>query len=319
MLDSFRKTRIGRGLFESMLTVTVLAIGISVASASGPEANQRVFGSADDAAAALVNALKTHDKAALKAVLGVSRDEALSSGDPVADRNDIETFLKNYKQMHRFANGPDGKYYLIVGAENWPMPFPLALDGSKWYFDTSYGEKELRYRRIGRDELSAIDVCREIIAAQNEYYNQTHDGQTHQYAAKLISAAGKQDGLYWRASDGVAPSPIGPLIATASEEGYRAAGKKRPQEYYGYLYKLLTAQGAGAPGGAKDYIEDGKMTGGVAILAYPAKYGTSGIMTFMAGLDGKVYQRDLGPQTASDAAQIVQFNPDESWHLVGAE
>jgi hypothetical protein len=155
------------------------------------------------------------------------------------------------------------------------MPVPLAKSEAGWYFDGMYGAKEIRYRRIGRDELDAIQVCREGARAQGDYYKQTHDGTTHQYAQKLISTPGKEDGLYWKSANGAERSPIGPLIAIASQEGYQAAGKGHPQEYYGYFYKLLAAQGANAPGGAKDYIENGKMTGGFALVAYPAEYGQS--------------------------------------------
>jgi hypothetical protein len=198
------------------------------------------------------------------------------------------------------------------------MPFPLATSNSKWYFDTAYGLRELRYRRIGRDELDAINVCREIARAQNEYYNQSHDGETHQYASKLISTAGKQDGLYWKAASGQPQSPIAPLVEAASAEGYRTAGTDRPQEYYGYLYKFLTAQGDHAPGGAHDYLRDGKLSG-FAILAYPTRYGDSGVMTFMGGSDGQVYEKNLGADTETLASSIKLFDPDASWRKVEAK
>ncbi len=320
MFELLGKTGLGGSLRNTMLALAAVAMWALIdVAAAAPPAGRRVYNSAQDAAAALVTALKDHDTAALNAIFGTKSMRPLTSGDAVADRNDVATFLQDYGQMHRFANGPDGKYYLLVGAKNWPMPIPLATSGSKWYFDTSYGERELRYRRIGRNELDAIGVCREVVGAQNEYYNQTHDGQTHQYASELMSDAGKQDGLYWKAAADQPPSPIGPLIATASEEGYRAAGKDRPQEYYGYLYKLLTAQGASAPGGAKDYMQGGRMTGGFAILAYPVKYADSGVMTFMAGSNGQIYEKDLGAQTESIASRIKQFDPDKSWLEAGSE
>lgn len=319
MLKVLGKFALRTALRCLMLVLVAFAIGIWVdALAATPRAQQRVYGSPQEAAAALVTALKNHDIAALDAIFGLKSAAPLLSGDPIADRNDVAAFLRNYDQMHRFANGPDGKYYLLVGAANWPMPFPLATSNSKWYFDTAYGLQELRYRRIGRDELDAISVCREIVRAQNEYYNQSHDGETHQYASKLVSTAGEQDGLYWKAASGQPQSPIGPLVAAASEEGYRAAGKDRPQEYYGYLYRFLIAQGSSAPGGARDYLRDGKMSG-FAILAYPAKYRDSGVMTFIAGSDGQVYEKDLGAHTEALAGSIKQFDPDASWRKVGAE
>ena len=305
--------------FALAMTAIALTFSIAARAAAVPQAGQQMFKSAQAAADALVAALKSDDSAALATILGVKSKGALSSGDAVADHNDVAGFIRSYDEMHRFANGPDGKYYLLVGAQNWPMPFPLATKGSQWFFDTLYGEHELRYRRIGRDEIAAINVIGEVVKAQDDYYNQTHDGRTHVYAAKLISDAGKQNGLYWKAAAGATPSPIGPLVAAASQEGYRAAGKDHPQEYYGYLYKLLTAQGPSAPGGAKDYLQDGKLSGGFAILAYPAKYGQSGVATFIAGPDGTLYEKDFGPKTEALASAITQFDPDKSWRKAGSK
>ena len=313
---STRKIKRGASMFAAIVTMT-FAAGMAGAAAA-PQAGQRTFASPQAAASALVDALKGNDMTALTAILGVKSNDELLSGDAIADRNDVAGFIRDYQQMHRFANGPDGKYYLIVGAGNWPMPFPLATRGSRWFFDTAYGERELHYRRIGRNELAAIQVLDAAVAAEDEYYNSTHDGATHQYAARLVSDPGRQNGLYWKAATGGPQSPMGPLVAAASAEGYRAAGKGHPQEYYGYLYRLMAAQGAGAPGGAKDYIQDGKMTGGFAFLAYPARYGDSGIATFMVGPDGTIYEKDLGPKTESIASTITRFDPDSSWRKLGA-
>ncbi len=302
-----------------ILIAFALTLPVEVRAQVAPQPGQRTFKSPDAAAAALVAALKSDDSAALAAILGIKSRQALSSGDAVADHNDVAGFIRSYEQMHRFANGPDGKYYLLVGAQNWPMPFPLATRGSQWFFDTAYGEAELHYRRIGRNELAAINVIGEVVKAQNDYFRQTHDGQTHVYAARLISDTGKQNGLYWKAAPGEPPSPIGPLVAAASKEGYRAAGKDHPQQYYGYLYKLLTAQGPDAPGGAKDYMKDGKLSGGFAVLAYPAQYRRSGVATFIAGPDGTIYEKDLGPKTQAVASAITQFDPDKSWRKLGSD
>lgn len=197
MLESIGKAGRCAALVASIVMLAAFAMGpaINADAAVAPQAGQRTFDSPDAAAAALVEALKSKDMAALVAILGVKSKDALLSGDEVADRNDVAGFIRDYDQMHRFANGPDGKYYLLVGARNWPMPFPIATKGSKWFFDTAYGESELRYRRIGRNELDALAVLSAAVRAQDEYYHQTHDGQTHQYAAKLLSDPGKHNGL----------------------------------------------------------------------------------------------------------------------------
>jgi len=294
--------------------ISVLWIG---ADAMAQAPNQPVFKTPGEAAAALVAMLQAREFGKLGNLLGIKED-VLSSGDRIADKNDISMFLQRYQKMHRFANGPDGKFYLIVGAVNWPMPIPLAKSEAGWYFDGNYGEQELRFRQIGRDELDAIRICQEIARAQKKYYSQTHDGMSNQYARKLVSSPGKQDGLYREVSARGKPSAGGALLTSASEQGYAAGGAGNQQRFYGYSYRLLTGQGANASGGAKDYIQNGKMTGGFAVIAYPIEYRRSGIMTFMAGPDGQVYEKDLGASTASIASGIKTFDPDKTWHKVAA-
>ncbi|HTY53667.1 MAG TPA: DUF2950 domain-containing protein [Candidatus Binataceae bacterium] len=306
-------------LFRLIIGAAIVANALSIGGYGLAQApNQKTFKTPDEAVTAMVKLLKERKFAKLGDLLGI-KENALGSGDKVADKNDIALFLRRYREMHRFANGPDGKYYLIVGAVNWPMPVPLAKSDAGWYFDGKYGAEELHYRRIGRDELDAIRICQEIVRAQKKYYSQTHDGVSNQYAQKLESSAGKQDGLYRESSVKSRPGQGGALLASASEQGYSSAASGNPQEYYGYFYKLLSAQGANAPGGAKDYIQNGKMTGGFAVIAYPVDYRKSGVMTFMADADGQVYEKDLGPNTSSIAAGIKAFDPDKSWHKVAAK
>jgi hypothetical protein len=201
---------------------------------------------------------------------------------------------------------------LLVGAENWPMPIPLIKGSSGWYFDTPYGKREFLYRRIGDNENTAIRVLHAIVNAEDDYYGSSVGG-AKEYAAKLISAPGTHDGLAWEA-DGKPAGPMGDLAAVALAEGYRAPAQGKSVPVHGYYFRILDRQGASAEGGGKDYMADGKMTGGFAVLAYPAKYRSSGVMTFLAGSDGTIYESDLGPETAQRAAAIDSFNPDSSWH-----
>ena len=219
--------------------------------------------------------------------------------------------------MHRFSHGPDAKLFVIVGAENWPTPIPLDKNSSGWYFDTAYGKQELIYRRIGRNERSTLATLNAIVAGQHEYYDQNPAKEASKvYARKILSDEGARDGLYWKTAPGEPDSPIGPLVAKASLEGYRRNPQGQPTPVHGYYFKMLTKQGADAPGGAKDYLVDGKMTGGFAVLAYPAKYRSGGVMTFLVDADGDVMQKDLGPKTDELAKAIDSYNPDKSWELV---
>jgi hypothetical protein len=265
-----------------------------------------------DAVVALVSAAKAEDKNQLMQIFGPGAEDILSSGDEVADRQTRDRFLEKYNQMSRLVKQQDGSVELLLGAENWPFPVTLVQKNGRWLWNTDAGKKEVLYRRIGRNEFDTIDTLEALVDAQKEYASQPRDGGQKQYAQKLLSDEGKHNGLYWQTSEGQAPSPAGPLIAEAFGEGYRK-GKGGPVPFHGYVYRLLTSQGANAPGGAKNYMVNGKLTGGFAIVAYPVEYRNSGVMTFVVNQDGKIYQKDLGPKTESLAAGIKSFNPDKSW------
>lgn len=276
--------------------------------AMAQQSGQKTFPSSEAAASALQVAAQNNDETALIEILGPNGKRIVSSGDPAEDAQSRANFAKKYEQMHRLVKEPDGTTVLYIGAENWPTPIPLKHNGHSWYFDTAAGEKEILYRRIGRNETSAIRVCQELVAAEKEY-SSTH----HEYAKSVVSDDGQQNSLYWKASDGGAQSPIGPLVAAAFTQGAAEGPNGAPMPYRGYYYRLLTAQGKGAPGGAKSYIADGKMTEGFAFVAYPAEYRSSGVMTFLVSAKGVVYEKDLGKQSAELAKAMKEFNPGPGW------
>jgi hypothetical protein len=311
----------------SRLTLKVLLLGLLVAGfgnsrpAFAQEPGQKTFSSPAAAADALIAATHKGDQQAMSAILGPSARDLISSGDKVDDKNRHDAFVKKYYEMHRFAATGTGRVILYVGAENWPSAIPLKKSGTRWYFDKAYGKQEILYRRIGTNELDVIKVCQAIVDGERDYYADFHDGASvHQYARKFRSAPGKQDGLFWEVKSSEQPqSPLGPLVAEAASEGYgshksHAAGQPRP--FHGYIYRLLTRQGAAAQGGAKDYLVDGKMTGGFALVAYPVHYRDSGVMTFVVNQDGQIYQKDLGPRTARIASKMVEYDPDNTWEKV---
>lgn len=278
---------------------------------------QRTFASPAEAGAAFLQAAKSGDQSALLAIFGPDAKDVLFSGDAVKDQNALQDFVSAYGQMNRWREIKAGGEILYVGADNYPFPIPLARNSSgQWSFDTAAGKDEILARRIGKGELTAIAACGATADAQRLYFSQAHDGDTaKQYAQKFVSDQGKQNGLYWSVPEGQAPSPLGLLGDFAKAIGYTNAGEK-PQPFNGYYFRILTKQGDKAPGGAKDYIVNGKMTGGFAILAYPAAYRNSGIMTFVVGQDGTIYQRDLGDKTAEIADAMAEYNPGEGWSSV---
>jgi hypothetical protein len=292
--------------------------GVQAALAQAP--GQRTFNSLMEATDAFAEAVQSHDESAMLAIRGPSGKDLIASGDPVADRNKQDTFATNYRKSHQFASAGDGRAFLYIGPENWPTPIPLRQNGSQWYFDTDYGKQEILYRRIGSNELNVIKVCTAIADAQRDYYAELHDGASeHQYAQKFHSTPGRQDGLFWEVQAGAQPeSPLGPLVAEAAAEGYQqhAPGAPGPHPFHGYLYRILTRQGANAPGGARNYIVDGKMTGGFALVAYTANYRDTGVMTFIVNQSGQIYQKDLGPNTGQIASEMVAYNPDTTWQVV---
>jgi len=280
-------------------------------------AAQQVFPSPDAAANALVAAGKADDMKTLTAILGPDADQVVSSGDPVADKNARNDFVRRYQEMHRLAYDDRGRVILYIGAENWPVPLPLVKKNGGWIFDTAAGKEELLSRRVGRNELFTINVLEDLVDAQAEYASEGRDGErADQFAQKIWSDTGKRNGLYWETAEGQPESPIGPLIASASAEGYKKESGGNPIPFHGYYYKVLTKQGRNAPGGAKDYSVNGKMINGFAFLAYPAEYRSSAVMTFMINQDGIIVQKDLGPDTTRLANEIAQFNPDKTWQEV---
>jgi hypothetical protein len=282
---------------------------------SVPSIAQERFKTPEAAVDALVAAAKTGDTKAIVRVLGPQGKAIVSSGDPVADKNTREKFVSAFDAKHEIEREGDGRQTLILGDDDFPFPIPLINKGGQWQFDTQAGFDEILRRRIGRNELAAIQVSLAYVQAQNEYASLDPGGLgQHVYAQRIVSRPGKKDGLYWPTAEGETPSPLGELAAQASAEGYKAGAKPIP--YHGYYYRILKRQGSGAPGGAYDYLVKGKMIGGFALLAYPAEYGNSGIMTFMVNQDGTVYQKDLGPRTAKLARRIDSFSPDQTWTKV---
>ncbi|HEX4796094.1 MAG TPA: DUF2950 domain-containing protein [Humisphaera sp.] len=302
-----------------ILLAAVLLIGSGCAPQQPPQ-EQRTFDSPYVAADALVQALSMQLRDQYKDILGPDADELLASGDAVADRNSAETFLKAYAQQHHFDTEGDDHYTLVVGDNDWPMPIPLVKDEKgKWHFDTAAGKEELINRRVGRNELDVIKVCQAIVDAQRDYTAaKSTAGGTPEYAQKFMSDAGQKNGLYWQTADGEPASPLGPLVAEAVEQGYSstqsASGEPRP--YHGYYYRMLKSQGPNAPGGAMDYMANGKLIAGFGVVAYPADYGNSGIMTFITNRLGIVYQKDLGPDTEKLAKAMESFDPDTGWDPV---
>lgn len=288
----------------------MLVAGAAVAAGAGP----KVFGSPEEAAKDLVAAAKSGDSKALLAVLGARAKGLVSSGDAVADRASYERFVKAYEEAHKIEMQGDAKAVLSVGKDDWPLPIPLLKSDAGWRFDAKQGEEEILNRRIGRNELATMQVVQAYVDAQREYYLRNPDGdKLLHYAQKLVSNKGKRDGLYFATRDGEPPSPLGELFAKAQAEGYKAGEGGKPIPYHGYYYRILKAQGPGAKGGAYDYIAHGKMIGGFALVAYPASYRNSGVMTFIVNHEGVVYQKDLGPQTGSIAAKMRKFDPDGTW------
>lgn len=299
--------------FSKLGVLAVLALAVSIPSLSAAQqTGQKTFGSAGEASHALAKAVQSDDQPALLSILGPDSKDIISSGDPAEDKSNREEFVRKFKQMHRLVNEPDGTTTLYIGAENWPTPIPLMHKGNAWYFDTPAGKKEVLYRRIGKNELAVIQVCREVVDAEKEYYSQPHDGESQQqYAERLSSDPGKHNGLYWETSAGQKESPIGPLVAAAATDGNSGNPEQKPQPFMGYYFRILTEQKTSK--GSHSYMVDGKMTGGFALLAYPAQYRSSGVMTFLVDQNGVVYEKDLGARTATVVQKLTRYERDASW------
>jgi hypothetical protein len=297
--------------------VVTLTMGIAFGGVSKGKQKQKTFPSPDEAVKAVVAAEKNSDDKELLAIFGPAANDLLFSGDAVADKLRRERFLKAYEEKNSIVPEKN-TMLLVVGTNNWPFPIPLVKQGETWSFDTKKGKEEILNRRIGENELSTIQTCLAIVDAQREYAINDLDGQgTHEYAQKFFSSPGKKNGLYWETKEGETPSPLGLLAAEAQKEGYsRKNSGDKPSPFHGYYYRILKAQGKNAPGGAYDYVVDGKMIGGFALVAFPAKYGNSGVMSFIVSDYGIVYQKNLGKNTDKIAESMKAFDPDKTWQRV---
>ena len=303
--------------FAIALLVAVALTTRALADEPKPGTPQQRFASPEDAVKALLAATKANDKPAMREIFG-HEEQDLLTGDAVQDAAAFDRFSKAVAQMCQLTRDGDNKVVLNIGAENWPFPIPLVKQTSQWFFDTAAGKEEIINRHVGRDELNAISVCHAFVDAQCEYASRDHDGSgIFKYAQQLRSTPGKKDGLYWEAADNEELSPFGPLVAQARAEGYAPRKETEPRRpFHGYFFKVLTRQGAAAPGGKYDYVINGNMIAGCALVAYPAEWGKSGIMTFIVNQQGKVHQCNLGPKTAELAAALTEYNPDPNWSLV---
>ena len=291
-----------------LLTAAVLAFAMASAANA-----QQSFKTPEEAVDALVSAAKAHDRKGVLTVLGAGAADIVSSGDEVADRSDRDRVLEAYDAKHQLVMEGADKAVLVLGNQDWPFPIPLVRKDGTWRFDTAAGREEILFRRVGRNELAAIQAILAYVDAQHEYAEKGVGGNGV-YAQRIVSRPGTKDGLYWPAQTDEDDSPLGEFAASAAAEGYRAGQQRIP--YHGYYYKVLTRQGPNASGGALDYVVRGKMIGGFALVAYPAQYDNSGIMTFLVNHQGTIYEKDLGPQTAAIAGGMTAFNPDSTWQRV---
>lgn len=292
-----------------------LLLGTLLATGCARKEDSASFDTAEAAVAAFVDALGKDDVAKLQQLLGPGSEDLLSSGDAVQDKGDRAGFVSEYRAKHTLVAQDSDTMTLVIGENDWPFPIPVSKRNGRWYFDGDKGAEELVYRRIGDNELGAIKVCRGFVDAQLDYASEGRDGDPAGiYALKLISDEGQHNGLFWPTAEDEVPSPVGPFVAAAAEEGYRRTGAPTP--YHGYYYRLLYTQGEHANGGAKEYFKDGVLTEGFALLAWPADYQSSGVMTFIVNKDGVVFQKDLGDDTDKVVAQMTAFDPDSSWVAV---
>jgi hypothetical protein len=307
-----RRQQLGPASPTSLTAALLVFVMVSAASA------QQSFKTAEAAVDALVNAAKSGDQKGILTVLGPDGAGIASSGDKVEDSATRKRFIDAYDAKHQINIEGGRKAVLVIGEEAWPFPIPIVRKDDSWRFDTAAGRDEILYRRIGRNERAAIQASLAYVDAQNDYADITRasTGATA-YAQRIVSQTGKKDGLYWPTEPGESPSPLGELVASATREGYRVGGERAP--FHGYYYKILTRQGSAAPGGAYDYVVRGKMIGGFALVAYPAVYRQSGVMTFLVNHEGTVFEKDLGSRTVQIAEHIDSFNPDNTWKKVTVE
>ena len=304
-----KKLNLDKNPWVNLTKSAVVAIVLTTLSLA-QQTGQKTFPSAEAASTALVTAAENNDAKAMLEILGRDSKKIVSSGNDAEDAEDRANFAQRYREMHRLVKEPDGTTVLYIGAHNWPTPIPLIGNGNSWYFDTDAGTKEIMYRRIGRNEVSAIHVCQELVTAEKEYFQQHGE-----YAQKISSDQGQHNGLYWKAAVGEPDSPIGPLVAEAVADS--PSGSSTP--YRGYYFHILTRQGHNATGGPKSYLADSKMTAGFAFVAYPAEYRSSGVKTFIVGENGAVFEKDLGKKTDAVAKNMTEYNPGSGWDKAEAQ
>ena len=300
-----------------LVIACALAVAATGCRGGGDQASHKRFDSSRAAATALIDAVKSGDVEKVKAIFGPDAKALVDSSDPETARRNRKVFSVAAAERWRLEeNGPD-RATLVIGWEDWPFPIPLVKEGSSWYFDTAAGKEEILARRIGRNELSAIKAARTYVLAQRLYAKYGHDGKSPGLYARAIASTGEaQNGLYWPARPGQRRSPLGDLYADAAVEAERRAGSTEPQPFHGYFFRILPAPGAAAPGGAKDYIVNNELAGGFALVAWPAQYDVTGVMTFLFNQDGTVWEKDLGTATTADARAMTLYNPDSSWAAV---
>jgi hypothetical protein len=298
------------------IRTAVLVSTIAMVAAAAPE-TQRTFPSADAAVRALLEAVASGKIDQIVAMFGPDGADLVSSSDPATARLNGQIFTAATAERWHLVDVSATKKTLVVGNEDWPFPVPLVKSGNAWHFDIAAGKEEVLDRRIGRNELSVIATCHAYVAAQQRYARDGHDGlPPGRYAASFTSTAGRQDGLYWPAAHREHRSPLGDLVAQAAAEGRTVGDRPSLSPFYGYYFRIVTAQGTHAPGGAKSYVVDGRLSGGFALVAWPAQYDVTGVMTFIVNQDGSVRQKDLGPETSTLASAIVTYDPDPSWRIV---
>jgi hypothetical protein len=311
-----RTMKITSGLMFLALAIPLISCNRSE-NAAAAGVVQTTFASPEAAGKAVLEAAESANSDAVLSIFGRDAKDVIYSGDATQDKQNFAAFISSYQEMNRWRKLDDNTRVLVIGADNFPFPIPLKKNGSgQWYFDTAAGKDEILARRIGRNELAVIDVCEGLVDAQDDYFSHGHDGaRKHQFALKFISDQGKQNGLYWESPEGQPRSPLGPLVAFATGEGYDVRQNSH-EPFHGYYFRILTRQGSHAEGGIRDYLVDGRLVKGFAFLAYPAAYGDSGIMTFIINQDGVLYQKNLGADTTKAAMAMSDFDPDASWSRV---
>jgi hypothetical protein len=296
------------------LAIAAAVMSMVSCARSEPQPQQLMFGSPEEAVQALAKIVKAADVDQLTQIFGPDSKELVDTSDPITARRNRETFTVAFAENWTVVDGEDGAKTLVIGNEGWPFPVPIVKDGNRWRFDTAAGKEEVLARRIGRNELAVIRISSTYVAAQHRYAERGHDGKPAKlYAQTFRSDPGKENGLFWPEVKGKPLSPLGDLVAQAASEGSRIAEAKQPQPFQGYYFRILTAQGPSAPGGAKSYVTSGNMSGGFALVAWPAEYDLTGVMTFIVNQDGIIYEKDLGKDTAATASKMSEYNPDDSW------